>query len=81
MYFLHDSHLHIHLPETAIIKDSACAGIAVTTALISLANGQGIREVKFEKSDTSCQKYHGKNCCNNKCWCKADITFVVRQTF
>lgn len=42
--FLYDSHLHIHVPEGATPKDGPSAGVTITTALLSLAKDQAIRQ-------------------------------------
>lgn len=42
--FLEISHLHLHVPEGATPKDGPSAGSTITTALLSLAKNQSIRQ-------------------------------------
>ncbi|CAH1961911.1 unnamed protein product [Acanthoscelides obtectus] len=42
--FLHKNHLHLHVPEGATPKDGPSAGCTITTALLSLAKGESIRQ-------------------------------------
>ncbi|KAJ8946611.1 hypothetical protein NQ318_007213 [Aromia moschata] len=42
--FLHNNHLHLHVPEGATPKDGPSAGCTIVTALLSLARGESIRQ-------------------------------------
>jgi len=40
MDFIESKDIHLHFPEGSTPKDGPSAGVAITTALISLAKGQ-----------------------------------------
>lgn len=42
--FLEEHQVHIHVPEGATPKDGPSAGVAITTALVSLASNENVKE-------------------------------------
>ena len=51
--FLEDTDLHIHFPAGAVPKDGPSAGIAISTALVSLLTGKRIRKDTAMTGETS----------------------------
>ena len=51
--FLEDLDIHIHFPAGAVPKDGPSAGIAISTALVSLLTGRKVREDTAMTGETS----------------------------